>query len=141
MKSLLCALIVFVVSVSQAQGTEYFNVPASDAPHAINTWSRQAGIQVAFVLDQKEYKNRTTRSIQGRYEPLDALTRILIDMDLEINVLDGNIVTVLKRSGPKVCKPWLGVDAPLPPCKQIPVEYDDAHEETIRQMREGLKSL
>lgn len=105
-----------ISSISLAQDTEDFYVPEGEASYTINEWSRQSGIQVLFNYDA--LKRWRTRTLHGTFDPIGGLERMLIDCPFDVEAVNDRTVSVAERSGPPICKPWLGADAPLPPCQQ-----------------------
>lgn len=63
-----------------AETAREFQIPASDAPTALNTFSRQANTQVLF--DYNALRVRQTRAVEGTLPPSVALTSLLKDTGL-----------------------------------------------------------
>ncbi|RYD25802.1 MAG: hypothetical protein EOP89_08400, partial [Lysobacteraceae bacterium] len=59
-----------------------FDIPAQDATQALNSWSKQAGIQLLFPY--AGLQGRRTIALRGRYTPRAALLRLLDGLPLQI---------------------------------------------------------
>ena len=116
MKRVFAIIALIASSVSPAQDTEFFNVPASSVSLAINIWSRQSGMQVLF--DHAEISKFRSHTLHGRYEIMEGLKRILMDSPLKVEDVNERTIAVTYDPGPTICKPWMGAEAPLPPCVQ-----------------------
>jgi iron complex outermembrane recepter protein len=73
-----------------------FDVPASDAVHAIPEFARQAGLQIVAPADG--LKGITTPAIKGTLDARAALKRLLVGTGLEVASDDGTVITLRKVS-------------------------------------------
>jgi iron complex outermembrane receptor protein len=74
---LLACLFVALAS-GRARGAEPlrpFDIPAGDAAETLNVFARQSGEQLVFLVDN--VRGQTTRAVQGRLTPFDALRLLL----------------------------------------------------------------
>src|SRR5712672_228735 len=92
---LLMLAMLCVVSTGWAQERK-FDVPASDAVHAIPEFARQAGLQIVAPADGLE--GVSTPPIKGSLDVRAALKRLLIGTGLEIASDDGTIITLRRVS-------------------------------------------
>ncbi len=103
MKILQCALLAAGLCVSGVVWAQErsFDVPASDAVHAIPEFARQAGLQIVAPAD--ELKGIRTPAIKGNLDARAALKHLLEGTGLEIASDDGAIITLrnISRGGGK----------------------------------------
>jgi len=87
MRNLMMAGVSLVACVAQSAsaqdaGPKSFDIPAQDATQALNSWSKQAGIQLLFPY--AGLQGRRTIALRGRYTPRAALLRLLDGLPLQI---------------------------------------------------------
>ncbi len=103
-------------------GERVFSIAPGDVPRAIADWKAQTRLQVLY--DYKTVARFHTQGISGPYRPLDALGALLRGTVLTYGVVNNTTVAVIV--GSQYCEPWLGRNAPLPPCEQMPKELQGA---------------
>ena len=76
-----------------------FDIPAQSLASALNTFSRQAGVQILFPYDAIE--GRSSKPLQGRYPIRGALNLLLAGSPLIVDSDDGRTIglVVAKRQG------------------------------------------
>jgi outer membrane receptor protein involved in Fe transport len=91
------AVAAFVAQPVQAQDARPrgFDIPPQDATQALNSWSKQTGIQLLFPFDGLQ--GRRTAAIRGRFTPRAALLRLLDGLPLQIATETGSTVALRKR--------------------------------------------
>jgi iron complex outermembrane recepter protein len=87
-----------------------FDVPASDAVHAIPEFARQAGLQI--VAPAGGLKGITTPAIKGALDARAALKRLLLGTGLEIASDDGSVIILRKASKPGTARTTTEVGPP-----------------------------
>jgi hypothetical protein len=95
-----------------AEGERLYSIPPGLAQLTVNEWSFQSGLQVLF--DFTALAGVRTRGVVGTLTPLDALGALLRDTNFTYGIANSRSVVVVP--GTQWCRPWLGADAPLPPC-------------------------
>src|SRR6266853_3702790 len=87
-------LLLAAVCVSHAVWAQEksFDVPASDAVHAIPEFARQAGLKIVAPADG--LKGINTPAIKGALDARAALKRLLVGTGLEIASDDGTGITL-----------------------------------------------
>jgi iron complex outermembrane recepter protein len=88
---LLAALLAGLRPALAAEMVE-FHVPAGDAARTLNEFSRQANLQLLF--DYTIVQGRATQALEGRYEPRDALRRMLGDSGLTFTLVNEHTLAV-----------------------------------------------
>ncbi|HVO45088.1 MAG TPA: TonB-dependent receptor [Steroidobacteraceae bacterium] len=96
--------------------TVEFHIAAGDAVFTLNEFSRQSGLQLLF--DYNEVRGRTTRAIDGEFEPAAALRRMLADTGLVFDFVNERTLTITPaarvRSG-QAAPPQIARGAPVNP--------------------------
>jgi hypothetical protein len=69
-----------------------FSIAATDAPAAVNEFSRQADLQVLF--DYQQLQGRKTHAVNGELEPLYALSDMLKDSGLVFQWVDERTLAI-----------------------------------------------
>ena len=100
-----------------------FHIAAGDAVFTLNEFSRQSGLQLLF--DYNEVRGRTTRAIDGEFEPAAALRRMLADTGLVFEFVNERTLTITPaarvRSG-QAAPPEIPLGTPAHP--EIPPAQD-----------------
>lgn len=84
-------------AVAEAAASVTFDIPAGDAATALNTFSRQAGVQLMFPYDIAA--RHRTAGLKGAYGREEALRRLIAGADLEIASANAQVITLRARSG------------------------------------------
>ena len=94
----------------------FISIPAGPAPETMIEFSRQTHTQILF--DYTTLSGELTAALPpGQYYPSRALDLMLRSTNLRYDWINSTTLTIIP--GPiSICKPWLGADAPLPPCTQ-----------------------
>lgn len=95
-------------------------IPAGPLTTAINRWSDHAGVQVMFPYEP--LRDRTVPRIVCTENMVACLGRILEGSGLnwvDVPRVNNSSSVVIKSL---YCEPAMGVMAPLPPCKQRPMQ-------------------
>lgn len=95
-----------------AEGERLYSIAPGLAQLTVIEWSNQSGLQVLF--DFTALAGVRTRGVVGTFTPLDALGAMLRDTNITYSLVNSGHVAVVP--GSQWCRPWLGADAPLPPC-------------------------
>jgi hypothetical protein len=74
-----------------------FHIAAQPLAHALNAWAQQCGFQLIWPADG-EVARIQSRSLYGKYEPMQALALLLQDSGLGYSVLKEGTVTLGERS-------------------------------------------
>src|SRR5690349_17064020 len=83
---------VFVSSRANAAPAVEFHIASGDATLTLNEFGRQAGLQLLF--DFSTVKGRVTQSINGFYEPRDALRHMLGNTGLDFAFVNERTLAV-----------------------------------------------
>lgn len=90
------AACLLTATPSAAQEQRDFNVPAQEASQAVQTAARQAGLQV--MAPEGDLAGITTNPVRGRYEPIEAIERMLAGTGLEVVVTGPGTVTIRRSA-------------------------------------------
>ncbi len=91
------AACLLVATPSAAQETRAFDIPAQDAARAVQAVARQGGVQV--MAPEGDLRGVRTRPVRGRYEPLEAIERMLVGTGLEAVSTAPGTITIRRRAG------------------------------------------
>jgi hypothetical protein len=75
-----------------AQEPRKFDIPAGDAPVALNEFSRQSNVQVLF--DFSSLSGRQTQAVVGMLPPQEALMSMLRDTGLNFTYVDDRTIAI-----------------------------------------------
>lgn len=100
-----CALLSTTAMVSampgaaqaQAAARIQFDIPAGDTAHALNAFSRQAGVQLMFPYAVAVRGH--TEGLAGAFGREEALRRLIAGADLEIASATAQVITLRERPG------------------------------------------
>ncbi len=84
-------------AIAQAAASVTFDIPAGDGAAALNTFSRQAGVQLLFPYDIAA--RHRTAGLKGAYGREEALRRLIDGAGLEIASANAQVITLRARSG------------------------------------------
>ncbi|HEY0682591.1 MAG TPA: TonB-dependent receptor [Steroidobacter sp.] len=73
-----------------------FSIPAQELGLALNTWSKQAGVQIAYPA--QIVANRRSPAVEGRMSSREALNRLLAGSGLEIGSDEGGLISLREAS-------------------------------------------
>lgn len=90
-----CAILAATPSLAQERRT--FDIPAESASEAIRTLARQSGLQV--LAPAEDVRGVRTNAVQGAYEPMDAVHRLVDGTGLEVVQTGPNTVTIRRPNG------------------------------------------
>jgi hypothetical protein len=74
-----------------------FHIASQPLAHALNAWAQQSGLQLIWPADGAVARAQS-RSLYGKYEPMQALALLLQDSGLQYSVLKEGTVTLGARS-------------------------------------------
>lgn len=110
----IAVLIAEISAIAQCGPPRDFEVPAGAATEMVVEWSRQSSVQVMF--DYAELAHYRTRAVRGLLGPQDALRKMLVDCPFDVESVNLHTLVVVRHQ--RICRPWMGADAPTPPCVQ-----------------------
>ncbi len=90
-------LLIAALGTSRGYAAEpkiQFNIAASNVPHALVEFSRQAHLQVLFMHPDKLVR-LTTTPVVGEYSPAEALTLMLRGIPVAFEFDDGHVDTAV----------------------------------------------
>lgn len=74
-----------------------FHIASQPLAHALNTWAQQCGLQLIWPADGSVARVQS-RSLYGKYQPMQALALLLQDSGLQYSVLKEGTVTLGERT-------------------------------------------
>jgi hypothetical protein len=74
-----------------------FHIASQPLAHALNAWAQQSGLQLIWPADGAVARVQS-RSLYGKYEPMQALALLLQDSGLKYSVLGEGTVTLGERT-------------------------------------------
>jgi iron complex outermembrane recepter protein len=74
-----------------------FHIASQPLAHALNAWAQQCGLQLIWPADG-EVARVQSRSLYGKYQPMQALALLLQDSGLQYSVLKEGTVTLGERT-------------------------------------------
>jgi iron complex outermembrane recepter protein len=74
-----------------------FHIASQPLAHALNAWAQQCGLQLIWPADGAVARVQS-RSLYGKYQPLQALAFLLQDSGLQYSVLKEGTVTLGERT-------------------------------------------
>ncbi|HEY3521438.1 MAG TPA: TonB-dependent receptor [Rhodanobacteraceae bacterium] len=83
-------------SVASAATLQHFDLPAGDAVKTVQLLARQSGLQV--LAPNADLQGVRTNAVNGDFEPVEALRRMLQGTGLHISQTDANTVTVTRAA-------------------------------------------
>src|SRR5579872_151531 len=143
--SVLCAL-SFSGGAALAQ-VKTFDIPKGDLQSALDTYSKQAGIQVIYRLD--DVRGATTAGAHGALDPTAALNAILANTGFTIRRDSSGAIAIVKPAAKaRGTEPRASAEEPAPAQPSIPKRAEtkpaqDTPLETIRitGIVEGLSAM
>jgi len=74
-----------------------FHISSQPLAQALNAWAQQSGLQLIWPADG-EVARIQSRSLDGKYQPMQALALLLQDSGLQYSVLREGTVTLGERT-------------------------------------------
>lgn len=90
-----CAILAATPSLAQERRT--FDIPAESASDAIRALARQSGLQV--LAPAEDVRGVRTNAVQGAFDPMDAVHRLVDGTGLEVVQTGPNTVTIRRPNG------------------------------------------